>query len=68
MHVRIDDNPFHSETHMNAISSKLTALVMALAVNSLIMGSVAYLFEIQSHPHLSVMSLARLLVTHRWLI
>jgi hypothetical protein len=53
---------------MNAISSKLTALVMALALNSLIMGSVAYLFEIQSHPDMSVMSFTRLVVTHQWLI
>ena len=68
MHVRIDDNQSLSETHMNAISSKLTALVMALALNSLIMGSVAYLFEIQSHPDMSVMSFTRLVVTHQWLI
>jgi len=53
---------------MNAISSKLTALVMALAANSLIMGSVAYLFAIQAHPHMSLLSFARQVVTHQWLI
>ena len=53
---------------MNTLSSKLTAFVMALTVNSLIMGSVGYLFEIQSHPHMSVLSFARAVMTHQWLI
>jgi hypothetical protein len=53
---------------MSTISSKLTALAMALAVNSLIMGAVGYLFEIQSHPHMSVISFARQIVAHQWLI
>jgi hypothetical protein len=52
---------------MNAVSSKLTALAMALIVNSLIMGAVGFLFELQSHPHLTVVSFARQLVTHQWL-
>jgi len=39
---------------------------MALTVNSLIMGAVGYLFEIQSHPHVSVISFARQVVTHQW--
>jgi hypothetical protein len=50
------------------ISSKFAALVMALAVNSLIMGAVGYLFEIQSHPHMSVISFARQLAAHQWVI
>jgi hypothetical protein len=53
---------------MTAISSKLAALAIALAVNSLIMGAVGYLFAIQSHPHLTVFSFARLLATHQWFI
>ena len=53
---------------MNTISSKLTALAMTLAVNSLIMGAVGYLFEIQSHPHTSVISFAGQIVAHQWLI
>jgi hypothetical protein len=53
---------------MNTLSSKLTAFVMALTVNSLIMGSVGYLFAIQSHPHMSVLSFARAVMTHQWLI
>jgi hypothetical protein len=39
---------------MNTLSSKLTALAAALMMNMLIMGCVAYLFAMQSHPHLSV--------------
>jgi hypothetical protein len=50
------------------ISSKFTALAIALAMNSLIMGAVGYLFEIQSHPHMSVISFARQLATHQWFI
>jgi hypothetical protein len=53
---------------MTSISSKLTAFAMALSVNSLIVGAVGYLFEVQSHPHLSVISFARQLVTHQWFI
>jgi hypothetical protein len=53
---------------MNTLSSKLTAFAAALVMNSLIMGSVGYLFEIQSHPHLSVASFARLIVAHQWFI
>jgi len=52
----------------STISSKLAALAIALAMNSLIMGAVGYLFEIQSNPHLSVISLARQIVAHQWLI
>jgi hypothetical protein len=52
---------------MNAISSKLTALAAALVMNGLLMGAVGYLFEIQSHPHMSVMSFAGKLVAHQWL-
>lgn len=56
------------ETDMNTISNKLAALVMALSVNSLIMGAVGYLFEVQSHPHLSVLSFATQLATqHRFI-
>jgi hypothetical protein len=51
---------------MNTLSSKFTAFAAALAMNSLIMGALGYLFEIQSHPHLSVTSLAQQVVTHHW--
>jgi hypothetical protein len=68
MQARIDDNHSRQETHVNTLSSKLTALAAALLMNSLIMGAVGYLFEIQSHPHISVISFARQIVTHQWLI
>lgn len=53
---------------MNTVSSKLAALAAALVMNSLIMGTVGFLFEIQSHPHASVISFARQIVAHQWLI
>jgi hypothetical protein len=67
MPARIDDSNL-LETPMNTLSSKLTAFATALAMNSLIMGAVGYLFEIQSHSHMSVISFARQVVTHQWLI
>ena len=66
MAVRIDDNHLLKETTMNTLSSKLTALVAAVVMNSLIMGAVGYLFEVQSHPHL--VSFARAVVTHQWFV
>jgi hypothetical protein len=68
MQVTIDDNHLRQEPPMNALSSKLTALAAALLMNSLIVGAVGYLFEIQSHPHVSVISFARQIVTHQWVI
>jgi hypothetical protein len=68
MSVRIDDNHLLQETHMNTLSSKLTALAAALLVNGLIMGAVGYLFEIQSHPHMSAIAFARQVVTYQWII
>jgi hypothetical protein len=53
---------------MNTLSTKLTAFAMALMVNSLIIGAVGYLFELQSHPHLSLLSFARQVVAYQWLI
>jgi len=67
MQLRIDHSHLLKETLMNTISSKLTALVMAFTANALIMGAVGYLFEIQSHPHMSVISFARQVATHQWL-
>jgi hypothetical protein len=51
---------------MNTLSTKLTAFTAALVMNSLIMGAVGFLFEIQSHPHMSVMSFAKAVVAHQW--
>jgi hypothetical protein len=53
---------------MNTFSSKLTALAAALLVNGLIMGAVGFLFEIQSHPNMSAISLARQVVAHQWFV
>ena len=47
-------------------SSKIAALAAALVMNSLIMGAVGYLFAVQTHPHLSVISFARQIATHQW--
>jgi hypothetical protein len=47
------------ETIMNtSISTKLAALALALMVNSVIMGGVAYLFNVQLQTPTAVMSLA----------
>jgi hypothetical protein len=67
MQVRIDDSNL-LETHMTTTSSKITAFAAALLMNSLIMGALGYLFEIQSHPHMSVISFARQVATHQWFI
>ena len=53
---------------MNTLSSKLTALGAALVMNSLTLGAVGFLFEIQSHPNLSVTAFVRAVVAQQWLI
>jgi hypothetical protein len=53
---------------MNALSSKLTAVAATLIVNGLVMGAAGYLFELQSHPHMSVISFAKAAVAHQWVI
>ena len=50
------------------ISSKLAALAIALTMNGFIIGGVAYLFDIQTQQHLSVISLAKQLAAFQWLI
>jgi hypothetical protein len=64
----MDDNYLLSETQMNTLSSKLTTFAAALAMNGLIMSAVGYLFELQSHPHMSVISFARAVAAHQWLV
>ena len=41
------------------ISSKIAALAVALMMNSLILGGVAYLFNNQPHSHAVALSLAQ---------
>jgi hypothetical protein len=53
---------------MNTFSAKLSAVAAALLINGLVMGALGYLFEIQSHPHMSVISFAKAVVAHQWLI
>jgi hypothetical protein len=53
---------------MNTLSSKLSALAATLLINGLVMGAVGYLFELQSHPHMSAFAFARQIATHQWLI
>jgi hypothetical protein len=53
---------------MSTISSKLTALVAALVINGMIMGSVAYLFAVQAHPHMSVMAFVQEVATRAAII
>jgi hypothetical protein len=66
MPVRIDDSHLLQETHMNNLSTKLTAFAAALLVNGLVMGAVGFLFELQSHPHMSVVSFAQQMAAHQW--
>jgi hypothetical protein len=53
---------------VNTLSTKLTAFAAALLMNGLVMGAVGFLFELQSHPHMSVLAFARAVVAHQWLI
>jgi hypothetical protein len=53
---------------MNTLSSKLSALAATLFMNCVIMGTVGYLFEVQSHPHMSVISFAKAVAAHQWVI
>jgi hypothetical protein len=55
----------YSETPMNTISSKLTAVAAALAMNALIMGAVGYVFSLQAQPHVSAIASARAVATHQ---
>jgi len=49
------------------ISSKLAALAIALMMNSVIIGGVAYLFDAQTQQHLSVV-FAKQMATFQWVI
>ncbi len=50
------------------ISAKLAALAVALMMNGFIIGGVAYLFDVQTQQHLSLISFAKQLVAFQWLI
>jgi len=53
--------------NLNTLSSKLTAFAAALAMNGLIFGALGYLFALQSHPNMSAVAFARVVVAHQWL-
>jgi len=53
---------------MNTLTSRLSAFAAALAMNSLILCAIGYVFALQTQPHLSAVSLARQLASHQWLI
>jgi hypothetical protein len=53
--------------NLNTLSSKLTAFAAALAINGLILGSLGYLFALQSRPNMSAIAFAKAIVAHQWL-
>jgi hypothetical protein len=50
------------------ISSKLAALAIALMMNSLIIGGVAFLFDAQTQPHPAVLTFAKQMAAFKWVI
>jgi hypothetical protein len=50
------------------ISSKLAALAIALMLNSVIIGGVAYVFEAQTEQNLSVFTFAKQMAAFQWVI
>jgi len=60
--------PLIQETHVNTLSTKLTAFGAALLMNGLVMGALGYLFVLQSHPNMSAISFARAVVERQWII
>lgn len=50
------------------ISSTLSAFAVALIMNALLFCGVAYLFDLQTQPHQTLISLAKRIVSIQWLI
>jgi hypothetical protein len=50
------------------ISAKLAALAIAMMMNSLIIGGVAYLFDAQAHQHSGATSLVKQSAAFQWRI
>jgi hypothetical protein len=66
--VLVEHSKFQ-ETFMNTrTSSKLAALAIALMMNSLIMGGVAYLFDAQTHQFVAAPSFAKQMAAFKWVI
>jgi hypothetical protein len=53
---------------MNTLTTKFTAFAAALVMNGLIMGTLGFLFEIQSHPNMSVISFAKAVAAYQWFV
>ena len=62
-----DDYHLLKETHMNALSSKLTVFAAALAMNGLVLGALGYLFVLQSHPNMSAIAFVKAVVAQQGL-
>jgi hypothetical protein len=50
------------------ISSKLAALAIALMMNGLVFSGLAIMFDAQTQPHWSLVSMAKQIVATQWLI
>jgi hypothetical protein len=61
------DNYHLKETHMNTLSTKLSAFAAALLMNGLVMGILGYLFVLRSHPNMSATAFAKAVVVHEGL-
>jgi hypothetical protein len=59
--------PLIQETHMNTLTTKLTAFGAALMMNGLVMGALGYLFVLQSHPNMSAISFVKAVAEHQGL-
>jgi hypothetical protein len=57
-----NDNRWLKETHMNTLSTKITAFAAALAMNGLVLGALGYLFALQSHPNMPAIAFAKAIV------
>jgi hypothetical protein len=53
--------------NLNIVTSKLAALAAALVMNGLVLGTLGYLFALQSHPNISAIAFAKAVVAHQWL-
>jgi hypothetical protein len=53
--------------NLNTVPSKLTAFAAALAMNSLVLGALGYLFVLQTHPNTSAISFVKAVVAHQGL-
>jgi hypothetical protein len=53
------------ETHMDTLTTKLTALAGTLFMNTLVMGAVAYCFALQPNTYVTAVALAKAVATQQ---